>query len=453
MIGFTNQTLIATSPARPELPVPPAVTITSTQNGGPQKEPADSWFLRHARGMGGFGLVRRSPGLAGLLAAQTISPLGDAMATTALILHLQRTTGSATAVGLLLFAQAIPPLTAPWAGVIADRFPPARLLSAGWLVQAVLAGLLALLLPPLGALLAVVFVLALAGTPLTAAVGRCIPAVVADDDLVAANALRSGMQELGTVLGPPLAGLLFAASGARLVLGLDALTFLVVVPLALRLPALPRDTEGRPRTSFARDARDGLAFVWRTPSVLAIALGFWLVVLFSAPDDLILPFLATLTFRAGPVAVGVLLAAASAGLLAGLPFVGPAGRRLGVTGTIVAGFAIMATGNLLTAAAPWLIAAVAAQVLRGLAIPLADSHVTTYLQRTTPPDMLGRVLANVYGGVGVAAAAGYLLAGPVVDATSPRTAFVLVGCGGLAGAAVTAVLLRKARRQPATPAP
>jgi len=30
---------------------------------------------------------------------------------------------------------------------------------------------------------------------------------------------------------------------------------------------------------------------------------------------------------------------------------------------------------------------------------------------------------------------------------------VLVGCGGLAGAAVTAVLLRKARRQPATPAP
>jgi len=32
----------------------------------------------------GFGLVRRSPGLAGLLAAQTISPLGDAMATTAL---------------------------------------------------------------------------------------------------------------------------------------------------------------------------------------------------------------------------------------------------------------------------------------------------------------------------------------------------------------------------------
>ncbi len=404
--------------------------------------------LCHSVVVAGFGLVRRSPGLAGLLAAQTVSPLGDAMATTVLILHVQRATGSATAVGLLLFVQAIPPLAAPLAGVIADRFPPGRLLSVGWLAQAVLVGLLALLLPPLGVLLAVVFVLALVDTPLSAAVGRCIPAVVADDDLVAANALRSGVWELGTVLGPPLAGLLFAASGARLVLGLDALSFLVVVPLALRLPALARDTDDRFRPSFVRDARDGLAFVWRTPAVLAIALGFWVVVLFSAPDDLILPFLATLTFRAGPVAVGVLLAAASAGLLAGLLLVRPAGRRLGVTGAIVAGFAIMATGNLLTAAAPWLIAAFAAQVLRGLAIPLADTHVTTYLQRTTPPRLLGRVLANVYGGVGVAAAAGYLVGGPVVDATSPRTAFVIVGCGGLAGAAVTAVLLRNARRQP-----
>jgi MFS family permease len=332
-----------------------------------------------------FGLMRRSPGLAGLLAAQTISPLGDAMAMTALILHVQRTTGSATAVGLLLFAQAIPALAAPLAGVIADRFSPARLLAAGWLTQAALAGLVALLLPPLAALLVVVFVLALVGTPLSAAAGRCVPAVVADDDLVAANALRSAVGELGTVLGPPLAGFLFAVSGTRLVLGLDALTFLAVVPLALRLPALAQDTDGQARPSLVRDARDGLAFIRRTPYVLAVAVGFWVVVLFSAPDDLILPFLATVTFRAGPVAVGVLLAAASAGLLAGLPLTGPAGRRLGVTGAIMAGFAVMAAGNLLTAAAPWLMAAFAAQVLRGLAIPLADSHVTTYLQRTTPP--------------------------------------------------------------------
>ncbi|TMK43643.1 MAG: MFS transporter, partial [Actinobacteria bacterium] len=181
--------------------------------------------------MGRLGLLRRSPGFARVLAAQTISPLGDAMATTALILHLQRTLGTPTAVGLLLFAQAIPPIGAPFAGAIADRLRPARLLGAGLLTQAALTGILALRLPSLGPLLAIVFLLALVDTPLGAAAGRCIPVVVADDDLVAANALRGGMRELGTVLGPPLAGLIFAASGARLVLGLDALTFLLAVPL------------------------------------------------------------------------------------------------------------------------------------------------------------------------------------------------------------------------------
>jgi len=294
-----------------------------------------AWRVRsvcHSGAVAASGLVRRSPGLARLLAAETISPLGDAMATTALILHVLRATGSATAVGLLLFAQAIPPLAAPVAGAVADRLRPGRLLASGWLAQAALAGLLALLLPPLGPLLAVIFALAFIDTPLSAAVGRCIPAVVADDDLVAANALRTGVREFGTVAGPPLAGLLFAASGARLVLGLDALTFLVVIPLALRLPVPARAgaAGGEARPSFGRDVRAGLAFVRRTPAVLAVALGFWVVVLFTAPDDLILPFLATRTFRAGPVAVGVMLAAASAGLLAGLPLVRPVGPRLGL---------------------------------------------------------------------------------------------------------------------------
>ena len=218
-----------------------------------------------------------------------------------------------------------------------------------------------------------------------------------------------------------------------------------MIPLALRLPTLARDNNARSQPSFFRDARDGLAFIRHTPYVLAVAVGFWVVVLFSAPDDLIpFPGHGDLQGRPGR---GRRTARGGVGGPAGRPAAGRSGRpTAGGDRAIVAGFAVMATGNLLTAAAPWLMAAFAAQALRGLAIPLADSHVTTYLQRTTPPAMLGRVLANVYGGVGVAAAVGYLLGGPVLDATSPRTAFVIVGCGGLAGAAVTAILLRRRSR-------
>lgn len=392
--------------------------------------------------------MRRSPGYARLLAAQTISPLGDAMATTALILHLQQTLGTPTSVGLLLFVQAIPPVAAPFAGAIADRVRPARLLGAGLLAQAALAGLLALRLPSLGPLLAIVFLLALVDTPLGGAVGRCIPFVVADEDLVAANTLRGGVRELGTVLGPPLAGFIFGAWGARPVLGIDAVTFLLAIPLVLGLPAATPEPEADPRSAptFLRDVRRGLSFVVRTRSLLAIAAGFWVVVFFTAPDDLILPFLARTTFRSSSLAVGMLLAAAAVGLLVGLPLVGPLGRRLGATTAIVVGFAVMASGNLLTAASPWLAGAFAAQMVRGLAIPLADSHVTTHIQRAVPPQLLGRVLSNIYGGVAVAAAAGYLVGGPVLRATSPRTSLVIVGCGGLVGALACAILLRSSRR-------
>src|SRR5207253_10718481 len=73
---------------------------------------------------------------------------------------------------------------------------------------------------------------------------------------------------------------------------------------------------------------------------------------------------------------------------------------------------------------------------------------TTQIQRTVRPQLLGRVLSNVYGGVAVAAAAGYLAGGPVLRATSPRTSFVIVGCGGLMGTAACAILLRRAGRSP-----
>ena len=390
-------------------------------------------------GRSGAALLR-SPGFRRLLAAQTVSPLGDAMATTALILHLQRTTGTATAVGLMLFVQAIPPLAAPLAGVVADRVRPRVLLAGAALLQAGGTGVLALWLPSMAPLLALVFLLSLVDTPLGAAVGRTIPAVVDDRHLPAANAVRGGARELGTVLGPPLAGLLYVAAGPRWVLAVDAVTFLLTVPLVLRLPDPPAEPRGG--TTVGADAVAGMAVVWRTPVVRAVAIGFWLAVLLSASDDLSLPFLVTDELGGGPVAVGVLLAAAAVGLLVGLPLVGPVGRRVAATAAIVGGLAVMGLGNLLTAAAPWLVAAFAAQLVRGLALPLLDGFVATVVQRSVPPGLLGRAIANVYGGVSVAAAVGLLAGGPLIDATSPRVALLLAGTGAAGGACLTAALLR-----------
>jgi hypothetical protein len=105
----------------------------------------------------------------------------------------------------LLFAQAIPPLAAPFAGVIADRFSPGRLLAVGWLTQAVWPDRGAAA-PPL-ALLVVVF-----HSPCRYAAvrgGRPVSRLWWPTTISSRQRPASGVGT-GTVLGPPLAGLLFA---------------------------------------------------------------------------------------------------------------------------------------------------------------------------------------------------------------------------------------------------
>lgn len=377
-----------------------------------------------------------------LLTAEVVSPLGDAMGTVALILHLQATRGTGTAVATVFVAESLPPLLSPWLGALADRYAGRAVLVTCALAQALVVGVIALTLPGVVPLFALVLLRAAFATVASAAAGAALPAVVEDADLPRANALLGGGRELGSVIGPPVAGLLFAwTGGARAVLAVDALTFLAVVPLlaGLRLPAPDR---GAVTTTVRADALDGLRALWRTPILRALALSFWLFVLASGPDDLVLPFLGADELGAGPVAIGMLLGGASAGLLLGLVTLVRWGRSWAPLRAVLTGFAIAALGNLLTAAAPAVAVAVVTQVVRGAGTALVEAHVRTLVQRTVPRALLGRVLANLYGGVGVAAALSYAIGGPLLDATSPRAMFVLIGGLGLVAAGAGALLAR-----------
>ena len=395
-------------------------------------------------------LLRRSPSFARLAAAEVISPLGDAMGTVALVLHLQRVEGTGSAVATVLVAESLPPLLSPWLGAIADRFAGRRLLVACALAQAAVVVVLALSLPGVAGLFGLALLRAMFATVAAPAVGASVPALVDDDDLPAANSLLGGAREAGSIFGPALAGMLFGWVGARWVLAVDALTFVLTVPLLVALP-LPwvndaghGDGEAEPEATTVRaDARAGMRALWRAPVIRALAIGFWLIVLASASDDLVLVFLASDVLGAGPAGSGLLLAGASVGLLLGLAALGRWGRSIPPLSAVLVGFFVVSLGNLFTAAAPVLAVAFATQVLRGGGIALLEANIRTFVQRNVPRAMLGRVLANLYGGVGVAAAAGYVIGGPLLDATSPRAMFVLIGGAGLLASLFATLLVRR----------
>ena len=58
--------------------------------------------------------------------------------------------------------------------------------------------------------------------------------------------------------------------------------------------------------------------------------------------------------------------------------------------------------------------------------------------QTVPRPLPGRVSANVYGVVNLAACIALLVAGPLFDATSARAVLVASGAAGLVAAAVSA---------------
>jgi MFS family permease len=399
-------------------------------------------------------LVRRSPRFARLLAAEVVSPVGDAMATVALVLHLQRGQGTGTAVATVMVAEALPPLLAPWLGALSDRAASRRsaLLAGCAVAQAAMLLVIAATLPPVAPLFGLVLLRAMFGAIAAPAMGAAVPDLVDDDDLPAANSLVGGGREIGSIIGPALAGALFVPLGAAGVLVVDALSFLAIVPLVASLGAPAQAeaaTTAAPDPSTVRaDALEGLRHLWHTPVLRAIALGFWLMVLASASDDLFLVFLGADDLRASPTAVGILLSAASIGLMIGLVTTvrWTRGRVAPIT-AVIAGFALVSTGNLLTAAAPAIAVAFLTQVVRGSGIALIDTNVRTHVQRTTPRRLLGRTLANLYGGVSVAAAAGYVIGGPLLDATSARTMFVVIGTAGFVATAASALLVRRARRR------
>jgi predicted MFS family arabinose efflux permease len=115
------------------------------------------------------------------------------------------------------------------------------------------------------------------------------PRLVGDDDLVAANALLGGAQDLAIVLGPVVAALVNAQWGLEAAFIADAITFGIaaLVALSIRVPGAQHDGE---RDTPWRELRDGLALARRSDglrwTLTAVASVYLLWALFGLLEPL-----------------------------------------------------------------------------------------------------------------------------------------------------------------------
>ena len=381
--------------------------------------------------------------------ARTCSYLGDALLLVILLLHLADTTGQALSVALLLLVgDFAPALLGPLTGTVSDRFGPKRVMVVCDITQGAAVVLMLLVTEALLPLLILVGVRAVAGQVFLPASRSAVPMLVADDDLGRANAgLGLGVNHGRDLRPDPRARHCCRPWMCALALGVTAAVFGLSALLVSTLPALPPVAETEEETvGFLAAARSGLAFVWSTSLVKIIVVGFVGTVVFNGIDDVALVFLAVDVLGGSTAQAGLLYAAVGVGLVAGFLALSDARVRVPMVPLLVIGLAVSSAGNLLTGLAGAVAVAFTWQAVRGIGIAAVDVAVSTLLQRTVPPAMLGRAFGNLYGAVGLAAGLSYVLGGLALNVTSARVVFVVAGAGGLlVTAATAAVLLRHAR--------
>lgn len=334
------------------------------------------------------------PGYRRLWAARTASAWGDVFSTVVLALLVFDLTGSALGVSAVVLAEILPVLLlAPVAGTLVDRLPRVRVMVTADVTRAALVGVLPLFDSSVWAVYAVAFGLSVGTVMFNPAASSALPALVRDDELVAANSGIWTAAVLSQIALAPLAGITYVAAGPALAFGVNAASFLVSAALlvGLRLPSAPASTT---RTGWFSDAIDGARLLIGDRLLRALAAGQLLAALSAGATGALLVVLARDHLRLEPGGYGLLLGAIGVGATLGPllltrlvndprhpTFVfGPYLLR-GLVDLVLAGFSSLPV-------------AIAALVGYGLGTSTGAVTFNSLLQTHTPAHARGRIFAS-----------------------------------------------------------
>ncbi len=385
--------------------------------------------------------------------ADLVSVTGSWMQVLALNWLVLDRTGSAASVGLSVLLQALPALLlGSWAGALADRFPPQRVIRYAQSTHAVLALAMAALAwgdGPLSGFYLLSVLSGLVGVFDGPALGRFGSQVVGPADLGNALALGSVLNSAGRILGMSLAGVLVGVLGEPVLFLGNALSFVaVLVALARIRPELLHPLAVSPPERAG--IRAGLRYLRADHRVLVLfLLGF-------ALSSLGRNYQVTMAAMSqGPLNAG----AAGYGLLSTVFAVGT------VLGGLVAAQRPALTLRLLlvTAATTGMLQAVSGLsngvfAFATLLIPIAagavliDTTMSTRVQLDTAEEMRGRVLsAQGMVSAGAGAVGGPLL-GWLCEDIGPAVTLHLAGAAVILATLVAWFALTRTAARP-TPAP
>jgi MFS family permease len=379
------------------------------------------------------------------ISGQSISLVGTWMQTIAQSWLVLQLTGSATALGLVVALQTLPTLVlGPYGGVIADRMDKRKLMIGLQSMMGALALLLGLLtitgVVQLWHVYALAFLLGLNNCFENPARQSFVLEMVGPTDLRNAVSLNSVLVNCARAVGPAVAGIVIATGGIGLCFVLNAVSFVAVVVSLIRLDT-SKLSPSDPAPRAPGQLREGFSYVRRTPKLAVPLLMMGLVGCLAYEFQVVLPIVASETFRGDARTYGFLTAAMGVGAVVGGLYVAARGRtgmKSMVVGATAFGVALLAT-----AFSPSLMLALGGMALVGAASVAFQSTGNSTLQLTAAPHMRGRVMALWAVAFLGSTPIGGPIAGVVSQHFGGRAGLVLGAVACLVAAGLGAIVVRR----------
>jgi MFS family permease len=307
-------------------------------------------------------------------------------------------TGNSMLLGALNGLRALPFLiTGPMAGVAADRMNRRKLLLyTQWvlIITAILMG--ALVASPylhVWHIFLFTLIIGVAWTITEPVRMSMIPSVVPKESLANAIALNSGGFNLMKVIGPALGGALIAVFGAAENFYIQAAAYAGVLVM-IYLMAIPAQRAEARRSSAMANLKEGFAYVWSTPAILALMALAYVPRVFAVPYQTLMPVFQKDVLRVGPEGLGMLMAAPGLGAVIAVLVMASLGNRLKRQGVLlVVSIVILGFFLILFSQLTSLPLALITLVIAGFFQMFFLASTATMLQLLVPDELRGRVMS------------------------------------------------------------
>jgi len=335
--------------------------------------------------------------------AQLVSTAGSSLTDLAAGIYVWRATESALAVGLTLMVTALPSLVVGLlAGVYVDRHDRKRIMMATCLIQAVVVGLIAVVIGIDAIALPGLYLLLLVNAGVKQffdpAHDSLIPEIATDEELAAANAFLSIAGFGSTAVGFAGAGLLAGSVGLTWAFILDAASFLFAagcIGLMGRYP-MPKPEEDASVAVILENLKSGLSTLVGTPIIRSLFIvGAFMFFSFGLWNVLLLPF-SLEVLGATEFQYGLQEGLTSVGFVLGSFFMARFSRLLPEPVWIIVAMTGMGIAGILYGLSTQVGVAILLVMVSGFFNAPSSIARSVLLQRNTPREMRGRVFSAFY---------------------------------------------------------